>query len=444
MQYRILAGNNKVLMSFDKLLQQNLIWRGFYFVTIMLLNIVFSRFLKAEGSGFVYYLSSFFSLVILIVSISMESGFTYFASGNIIQPNKLANFALLWIVLSGFVLLFFFSFYYQRFERGLTINEHQYLQYGICYVTGLLLINFFTVLFNAQRDFFLPNFLSGLMNIILILILIIEKYRGATVDTLTSSYFISLPIQGAIVVLAFAISYKTRISIGLPGRYELQLLFKYSFVALMSNVIFFCVYRIDYWFVRYNCSGADLGNYIQASKIGQIILIVPQIIASVMTPQIASGELHQDVSDAMVKLFRIFIQLFIVIALILSIVGNQLFVWVFGASFNHMNLPLLLLLPGILCLSGLSMLSAYFGGKGQIKTNLIGGVYALITVVAGNLIFIKQYSIYVAASVSAVGYAVNLGYSLWNYIHAEKLNGKELLHWKRSDWVWLKKMLLNN
>jgi O-antigen/teichoic acid export membrane protein len=431
-------------MSFDKLLQQNLIWRGFYFVTIMLLNIVFSRFLKAEGSGFVYYLSSFFSLVILIVSISMESGFTYFASGNIIQPNKLAIFALLWIALSGIIVLFFFSFYFQRFEKGLAINEHQYLQYGICYVTGLLLINFFTVLFNAQRDFFLPNFLSGLMNIILILILIIEKYKGASVYTLTSTYFISLPIQGIILVLAFLISYKTWFSVGLPGRIELIMLFRFSFIALIANVVFFCVYRIDYWFVRYNCTAGDLGNYIQASKIGQIILIVPQIIASVMTPQIASGELQQDVSEAIVKLFRLFIQLFIGIALILSVVGNQLFVFVFGASFNHMNLPLMLLLPGILCLAGLSMLSAYFGGKGQLKVNLIGGVYALITVVAGNLIFIKHYSIYVAASVSAVGYAVNLGYSLGHYIRAERLHWKELFHWKRSDWFWLKKMLLNN
>ena len=431
-------------MSFDKLLQQNLIWRGFYFVTIMLLNIVFSRFLKAEGSGFVYYLSSFFSLIILIVSISMESGFTYFASGNIIPPNKLAIFALLWIALSGIVLIFFFSFYFQRFEKGLTINEQQYLQYGICYVTGLLMINFFTVLFNAQRDFFLPNFLSGLMNIILILILIIEKYKGASVYTLTSSYFISLPIQGFILVLAFIVSYKTWHSIGLPGRIELNMLFRFSFIALIANVVFFFVYRIDYWFVRYNCSPSDLGNYIQASKIGQIILIVPQIIASVMMTQIASGEFHQDVSDAMVRLFRIFIQLFIGIALVLSVFGNLLFILIFGASFNHMNLPLMLLLPGILCLAGLSMLSAYFSGTGQIKVNLIGGVYALLTVVAGNLLFIQHYSIYVAAGVSVVGYAVNLVYSLWHYIQAERLHWKELFHWKKSDWLWVKKMILNH
>ena len=61
--------------------------------------------------------------------------------------------------------------------------------------------------------------------------------------------------------------------------------------ALAANVVFFLVYKVDYMFVNYSpvCTAADLGNYIQVSKLGQMMLIIPQIIASVVFPRTASG-----------------------------------------------------------------------------------------------------------------------------------------------------------
>ena len=51
----------------------------------------------------------------------------------------------------------------------------------------------------------------------------------------------------------------------------LKIVIRYSLFALMANLIYFLVNRIDYWFVEHYCSAEDLGNYIQASKLAQML-----------------------------------------------------------------------------------------------------------------------------------------------------------------------------
>lgn len=373
----------------------------------------------------------------------MESGFTYFAAGNLINPNKLAGFGVIWILIISVVLIFFFHFWFLNFENDLSIDVFKYVWYAVVFIAGVLLNNFYTALFQAQRNFFLPNFLSGLMNIVFVIILFAEKINSYSLSVIRDSFFIFILISGVVIAITYFIKNKISVLFSFMNSHELKILFRYSLIALFANVIFFLVYRIDYWFVKYNCSAVDLGNYIQASKIGQLIFVIPQVIAAAMFPQTASGKLHVDVSNTIIKLFRIFFQVFIVLIVFVLLTGNWIFILVFGQSFDKMHLPLLILLPGILCLSVLSLLSAYFAGKGNVKLNLKGAVYALIIVVLGNLLLLKFYSIEIAAMVSTVGYAVNFIYSFYHFVKTNKIEFIQFFQWRMSDWSWLKQMLFN-
>jgi O-antigen/teichoic acid export membrane protein len=72
--------------------------------------------------------------------------------------------------------------------------------------------------------------------------------------------------------------------------------------------------------------------------------------------------------------------------------------------------PFLLLIPGILSLSGLFTLTAYFAGSDQQKINITGAVYSLIVILIGDIIFIPRYGINAAALISSIGYIVYQGY----------------------------------
>lgn len=433
-------------MTFEKLLQQSLVWRGLYFVSLLLVNIVFSRSLEAEGSGWIYYLTNFFSFILLVASLSMESGYTYYASGNKISHHKLAWFSICWTLLISIVSAIGVGIYFKSVKGIDTIYTDNFIFYAATYIGGILLINFFMVLFYAQKNYVTPNIILSLINVFLIVFILFNTNHAQSYNTIVNGYFLSILIQGILLAFAFIIFNKSLKIIALPDKTSLKLLLNYSLLALTSNVIFFFVYRIDYWFVKYNtesCTTTDLGNYIQASKLGQMLLIIPQIFASVIFPQTASGALRNNITDSILVFFRIFFQVLLVLLIVVSLVGNWFFPAVFGSTFNNMQTPILLLLPGIFSLSVLCLLSAYFGGIGKVSINVIGGVLALVVVIIGNLIFIPKYGINGAAAVSSVGYTVNLVYSFIHFFKDNPIKVNSLFAFNINDWLWFKNTLFN-
>ena len=64
------------------LILQHLLWRALYFFSVLLINIGIARFFAAEKSGQIFYIVNNLALILLLVSISLESGSAfYIASG---------------------------------------------------------------------------------------------------------------------------------------------------------------------------------------------------------------------------------------------------------------------------------------------------------------------------------------------------------------------------
>ena len=270
-------------MHFKNLLAQSLLWRGIYFISLLLVNVFLSRFLQASGIGWVYYLSNIFAFIQLLASLSIESAISYYAAGKLIDYNKLLWFSVVWSVLATVVavaaMVIYFSVSGDRFE-GI---QGQYILYAGSYIGGILLLNFSTSLFYAQRNFLLPNLLIVLLNTAFILIIpkSPNAFSRVSAGFILNMYFLLFSIQGFVLIVFFMLKNKSWRQISFPGFKELKQLFSYALFAFAANIVFFLVYRVDYWFVRHSpiCSEADLGNYIQVSKLGQMLLIFPQIMA---------------------------------------------------------------------------------------------------------------------------------------------------------------------
>ena len=425
------------LMNLDKLLRQGIRWRGFYYISSLVVNILLARLLTAGVSGQLFYLVNFFSLVILVAGCSMESGFTYFASGNMIAVHKMAIFAILWVILvTGFSGLFF-QCWFDRVEPITLpgINSNYLYALALCFVAGNLWINFFTAIYQAKGIFFLPNFLSGFINLMLGMILLTEYYVDFAAKSIIISYVISILLNGIMLTVAFCFQYRKQFIVELFSKKEFILIFRFSFVALLANLVFFGVYRLDFWFVKWNCSASDLGNYIQASKMGQWLLVLPQILATVIFPQTAGGQANIHLS--ILRLVRIMLQCYGLFFLFILLAGNYIFTEIFGPSYHSMRSPFLILLPGMFFLSVLSLLSAYFGGNDLVKVNLKGACYALVLVAAGNILLLPHYSIEKAAWVSTFGYLLNLAYSGYRFRQITGVQWQDVFQYRRSDWQWL-------
>ena len=150
-------------MGLDQLLRQSLIWRGFYFITNVFLNITLSRVLLAASFGSLFYRVNILSMLTLVLGISLESAFTYYVSSKKIKADTAASIGFIWIlaVIIPFLVIQYFIFRNKGFFH---IDYIQMLVLGILFVSGNLFINYFSALFNAFQNFWLPGILCGIVN----------------------------------------------------------------------------------------------------------------------------------------------------------------------------------------------------------------------------------------------------------------------------------------
>lgn len=427
--------------SFNQNIKQSIIWRGFYFFAQLLLNIFLSRYLNADGIGVIFYLSNFFSLLVIIMGINMDGSFAYFSSAKIIHHNKLAVVGICWSLLMCLTTYLLLPQYFLWFDKDMLAVNPQITSNGLKYITGILLTGCFTILFYSLGNYFLPNIILAISSLLLIAAIFFAKELHFNAILITEGYFYLILLQGILLALTFV--FKNGFSnFILPQKKELKQLVTYAVVGLGGNIIFFFVYKIDYWFVKDWChQSGHLGNYIQASKLAQMLLVLPQILAISILPQLASGHQQQEVVQTIIRLIKFFLVLFVVLFLFTLGAGKFIFPLVFGASFNTMYLPFLILLPGIFCLSISSLLSAYFSGKNQNKFNLFAAAFALITMLALTFLFKNRYSIYIAAAISSVAYICEALYCFAKFNKQEKINLKQLFIFTEEDIQWLKKLL---
>ncbi|MEO7960476.1 MAG: oligosaccharide flippase family protein, partial [Ginsengibacter sp.] len=329
--------------------------------------------------------------------------------GKKIDPGKLFSFSILWTFIIGFLILMMYPI---AGLLELKFFDRILLVYAIVFVCGNLLITFLNSFFYSENNYRLPNVTGIAINCgLIILLLLTGKNTWLDDETFVLLYFGSFLLYGIALAVCFLALHGSFLKFSFLSLIQLRTVFKYCLLAFASNVITFLYYRIDYWFVQQNASPTDLGNYIQVSKIVQMFFVLPGVLAAVVFPVTASGR-RKEVNELVKMISRSVLFFYGVACLLLLVVGRWLFPLIFGESFNEMYVPFLLLIPGILSLSALYTLTAYYAGKNRVIVNLKGSLITLGIITVGDAILIPVYGINAAAAVSSVGYMFYYAYIL--------------------------------
>ena len=430
-------------MQAGRTLLQSILWRGLYYVTAFIINILIARHFQASVSGTIYYISSIYALVLLFSSLSLESGIIYFAAKDEIKASKLFSFSIVWSLFIGlitFIIVYlFFEDSYQGISRTLLIVS------SVSFICGNLFTTYCSGLFYAKNNFIVPNCINIVITVCLIIVL---PFNGTSIipainnDNYFYIYFCSFFVQGICMAVAAKIKYVKSSLLHFISMTEFRLLFRYCAMAFASNIITFLLYRIDYFFVEKYCTADQLGNYIQVSKLGHLFFILPTILASAVFPITASGG-KTPIIKILTLLSRLIFTLYLLACLFLVLTGKWLFPYLFGETFIDMYQPFLFLVPGILALSGIFTITAYFAGKNRIRFNIIGSTVALIVIFIGDIIFIRVYGINAAAWVSSIGYIVYQVYVLVIINKEFKTTISDFFVFRISDLHNIKNYILN-
>jgi O-antigen/teichoic acid export membrane protein len=413
------------------LILHHILWRGLYFFSILLLNIGIARFFAAEKSGHIFYIVNNLALILLLASISLESGCIYYIASENLEVTRMARLCLVWAVLASGIALAGWWAILHIFHSAY-LKDPGFILASFLFILGVLLTTYFTALFYAKKQFSLPNKILFGVNMLLIIIL----NGGKNVITIKAHfidlYFSFFFLQGLLLVVFFFKQNPGRHGSFLPSRPVLIKVIRYSLAALLANGIYFLVNRIDYWIVQYYCSGKDLGNYIQASRLGQMLLIIPAILGSTLFPIFSSREKSENVFQ-LTTAMRVLFWINSVICLLILCFGWFIFPFIFGSSFSKMYMLFVFLVPGILCVTMNYPMTAWFSADKRIGINIRGSLLALIVICTGDLLTLPHYGVPAASVMSSAGYFSYYGYTMYRYRKENTFPWKDFLLIRKSD-----------
>jgi O-antigen/teichoic acid export membrane protein len=413
------------------LVLQHMLWRGLYFFSVLLVNIWIARFFAAEKSGQLFYIVNNLAFILLLASISLESGATYYIASGSLDAIVMARFCQVWATAASLV-AFFMWWSVMYFSHSIYSKDTGFLFASFLFIAGVLYTTYFTALFYAKKEFGLPNKILFLVNTLLIALLVFGRKYTAIRAHFILIYFSSFFLQGVFLKIFFTRKNPSTEGTMLPSLSVLKPVIRYSLLALTANLIYFLVNRIDYWFVEYFCSAKDLGNYIQASKLAQMLLILPAILGATVFPIFSS----QNKSGNETQLTAVIRVLFFInggICLLILCFGWYIIPLVFGSSFNNMYLLFVLLIPGILSITMNYPMAAWFSSSRRIGINIRGAVLALIVISAGDLLMLPRYGIIVAPVMSSAGYFCYYCYTVYTYRKEYAVPWKDFLLIRKSD-----------
>ena len=361
--------------------------------------------LGADGAGELYYTINNFSVITLLVSLSLESGITYFLSKKEIDEKELVTLSLIWSVIAALiatVLLFLFK------NNFVSVSQYNTSLYSFLFIAGTLLTTFFSALFYGRQNFLYPHLIPAIVNFIVLFScggLLLLKNQDRTI--LVTIFFSGFLIMGTALGIIYHFKYSLRFLFQKISKTSFKKLFRYSGLAFITNIVAFFAYRIDYWILKsfspQVITDAALGNYIQVTKLVQLFLFAPTIIATIVFPVSASGG-DKEFKKKLKKTVGQLISLNLIACVIVLLIGRWLFTFLYGNSFSLMYMCFVYSIPAILAITVVRILSSYFAGTDRIRYNLIGGSIAFIVVGILNFWLIPSMGINGSAVADSTGY----------------------------------------
>ena len=142
-----------------------------------------------------------------------------------------------------------------------------------------------------------------------------------------------------------------------------------------------------------------------AVALAEMIFLFPSAVATIFFPHVA-GSSREDADRQVALVSRVTLLVSGMFALLLIPCAAAM-IWTVLPAFDQSIPPFLVLLPGVVALSGANVVGGYVTGIGRPGINSIVSVIALVVNIVANLVLIPRFGILGAASASLISYTLS-------------------------------------
>ncbi len=188
---------------------------------------------------------------------------------------------------------------------------------------------------------------------------------------------------------------------------------------------------MDYWFIDYFHNKEELGLYALASKLNQVLWMIPVTVAAVIVPFAVTDT--AELKGKVKSILRLLFNGYILLGLILAAFSPVFIPLIFGVAFSGTVSPFIILLPGVIIFSITTVLAAYFAGINRQDINLKISFLCFVIILFADFFLVPKFGRQGAAMASCAGYAFSGIYSLYVFSKQTGWSFKELLWIRKED-----------
>jgi O-antigen/teichoic acid export membrane protein len=186
--------------------------------------------------------------------------------------------------------------------------------------------------------------------------------------------------------------------------------------AHLSNVITFLNYRIALYLVSFLLDPTAAGQYALSIQLAEVLWLIAGAASVIVFPESAAHTSTPAALRAMVRQVALSVFKFTAAgALLAGALAPAVIPWVFGRAYGGAVLPFVILLPGVVMWSYMSVVANSLAGMGCQRVNILGALLSLTLNSAGCLLAIPVWGMRGAALASTVAFAVTASYTAIMY-----------------------------
>ena len=413
------------------------IYRVLYMVTQFVTSIIIANVLLPSNWGdlSLFYINA--GIISLITGFGADSLIIHSLTNNKWNVGQALYFlwrlTLLQIIVFAFIELVFF---FWQGSTILSLDKESNAILELLYFIGLILTEKYIGLFYSLNKAKLANiFLFVHVLIFLIVFVLINRVVNISYRIVLTAVCVQVFLQGSLLCLFFHLRVHRLIFKRIVRPIFLTSL-KLSSIVMVTNCIQFIAYRVDFYLLEKYYSNYEVGIYAQANKFANLIWIVPNIFALLVTPKFTEIK-----KEELPILFRLASVMNVIILVITTLVTNVFYAYFLDISYKPGLKSFYIMLTGYFLFSLMIYLAAYISWLGKFHYNLIGSSFCLLVIFFFDLLFIPGWALNGAALANTLAYSLTFLLYFFILFHRSPFSIKDFFLFKKTDLLFLLKLI---
>ena len=379
---------------------------------MVFVSILSTRILGPEGKGVFGLITYNILFAGLILNLGVHIASTYFIASKQTTPAKVLGLSIYQqLVNTSLLAIFLLSLYFSS-HSDLVIPTDQSVKLILFYIIAAFglgqMANFIKSIFQGKKRFKFINrslLLKAISNIALFGgLYAFHLFSPVEIEAVILVSFAVTFINFCYWVISYIMEFGEKPDLSSGVFDQIKLLFSFSLLGYFSALLNFLNYRLDIFVVQHYNTIDQVGYYILAVNLTQMLWLISDPIAGVLKPFLSDPKWHSKREAYFGACLRLNGTVIASLSLLGWLLAETIIPIVYGNEFDPAIQPFRILLLGNFFACSSKVFGVFNYVTNNIKFNVYSTLFGVIMTLIFDLLLIPKYGIAGAAWASNIAY----------------------------------------